>query len=82
VLLLSLAKPCAYITPAEVIKTAIAANLIENGEIGMEALDARSKMSHTYGFRKFEKIISDIAKDYYPEINKMNLKMLKFAEEV
>jgi nucleotidyltransferase substrate binding protein (TIGR01987 family) len=69
------------ITPAEVIKAALAANLIKNGEVWMDALDARNKMSHTYNFKKFEKIIIDIEKNYYPELESINLKMLKFAEE-
>jgi nucleotidyltransferase substrate binding protein (TIGR01987 family) len=68
------------ITPAAVIKAAVAANLIKNGEVWMDALDSRNKMSHTYDFKKFEQIIIDIEKNYYPELDSMNLKMLKFAE--
>lgn len=69
------------ITPAAVIKAALAANLIKNGEVWMDALDARNKMSHTYNFKKFEKIIIDIEKNYYPELKSLNLKMLKFEKE-
>jgi nucleotidyltransferase substrate binding protein (TIGR01987 family) len=50
------------ITPANVIKEAVAANLIQNGEVWMDALDARNKMSHTYSFKKFDQIIIDIEK--------------------
>jgi nucleotidyltransferase substrate binding protein (TIGR01987 family) len=69
------------ITPATVIKSAIAANLIQNGEIWMNALDSRNKMSHTYDFKKFELIIVDIKKNYFPEIENMYLKMLEFSTE-
>lgn len=69
------------VTPADVIKASIAANLINNGEIWMDALDSRNKMSHTYDFKKFEKIIIDIEKNYYPELESMNLKMLELAAE-
>lgn len=69
------------IIPATVLKAAITANLIKNGEIWMNALDSRNKMSHTYDFKQFEQIIINIEKDYYPELENMYLVMLKFAEE-
>ncbi|MDR0774716.1 MAG: nucleotidyltransferase substrate binding protein [Rickettsia sp.] len=69
------------ITPATVLKAAIVANLIKNGEVWMNALDSRNKMSHTYDFKQFEQIIINIEKDYYPELENMYLVMLKFAEE-
>ena len=48
------------ITPSFVIKAAFAAKIIENGDIWIQALDARNKMSHTYNLVIFEKIIDDI----------------------
>ncbi len=41
------------VTPNAVIKEAVAAKLIDDGEGWMMALDARNKMSHTYDFKKF-----------------------------
>jgi len=70
------------ITPSAVIKAAIAANLIQNGEVWMDALDSRNKMSHTYDFKKFKTIIIDIEKNYYPELKSLNATMLKFAAEL
>lgn len=67
------------ITPASVIKASIAANLITNGEVWMDALDSRNKMSHTYDFQIFEMIIINIEKNYYPELEKMHLKMTNLA---
>lgn len=69
------------ITPASVIRESISANLIKNGEIWMSALDSRNKMSHTYDFKKFEKIIADIEKYYCPELKNMYLTMLKLENE-
>ncbi|MCH2227439.1 MAG: nucleotidyltransferase substrate binding protein [Candidatus Caenarcaniphilales bacterium] len=52
------------ISPKVVIKEAFATKLIANGEIWMEAYDARNKMSHTYDFQKFELVIEDIENKY------------------
>lgn len=70
------------ITPATVIKAAIAANLIKNGEIWMDALDSRNKMSHTYDYKQFEMIIINIEQYYYPELEEMYSKMIKIASSV
>ena len=70
------------VTPAAVIKAAIAANIIKNGDVWMAALDSRNKMSHTYDFKKFEKIVISIEKEYYPELECMHLKMLKLSGEM
>lgn len=51
-------------TPLTTIRTAMEANLIENGQSWMNALDARNKMSHTYDFKKFEAVIADINAEY------------------
>lgn len=69
------------ITPASTIKTAISVNIIKNGDIWMEALDSRNKMSHTYDFKKFEEIILQIQNHYYFEIEDLYLKLLKFETE-
>jgi nucleotidyltransferase substrate binding protein (TIGR01987 family) len=70
------------VTPAAVIKAAIAANIIKNGDVWMSALDSRNKMSHTYDFKKFEKIVISIEKEYYPELECMRLKMLELSTEM
>jgi hypothetical protein len=48
----------------------------------MAALDSRNKMSHTYDFKKFKKIVISIEKEYYPELERMYLKMLEFSAEM
>ena len=52
------------ITPRAVLKEAIAAKLISNGEDWMSALDARNKMSHLYDFKQFDAVIDQIASTY------------------
>jgi|JI61114C2RNA_FD_contig_51_2867467_length_1244_multi_2_in_0_out_0_3 nucleotidyltransferase substrate binding protein (TIGR01987 family) len=70
------------IAPRSVIKEAIAAKVIDNGDIWMDALDSRNKMSHTYSYKDFEKIITSIEKNYYPELNNFYLKMLKISTKI
>ncbi len=69
------------VTPASVIKAAFAAKVIENGEIWMQALDSRNKMSHTYDIKVFEKIISDIDKHYLGILENMYLKLYQIKIE-
>lgn len=52
------------ITPATVIRAAYEARLVHDGQVWMDALDARNKMSHTYDFSKFEQVIADISQRY------------------
>lgn len=52
------------VTPRAVIKEAFAAKLIEKGQVWMDALDARNKMSHTYDIKQFEAVIEDIRAHY------------------
>ena len=52
------------ITPRAVLKEAVAAKLISNGEDWMSALDARNKMSHTYDFKQFDAVIEKIKGTY------------------
>ncbi len=52
------------ITPRAVLREAVAAKLISNGEDWMNALDARNKMSHTYDVQKFDAVIEKIATRY------------------
>ena len=69
------------VTPTSVIKAAFAAKIIENGEIWMQALDSRNKMSHTYNIKVFEQIISDIDKHYLGILESMYLKLYQIKIE-
>jgi nucleotidyltransferase substrate binding protein (TIGR01987 family) len=52
------------VTPRAIIRKAFEAKLVSDGQTWMDALDARNKMSHTYNFVEFEKVIEDIRKRY------------------
>lgn len=52
------------VTPRAVIREAFAAKLVTEGQVWMDALDARNRMSHTYNFAEFEKVIAAIRQDY------------------
>ena len=66
-------------TPRATIRAAFAANVITNGEVWMETLDARNKMSHTYDFKTFEKIIAAIQSDYLALFDQLHETLLEKA---
>ncbi len=51
-------------TPKAVLREAFAVGFITDGDIWMEALDDRNKMSHVYSAEEFNKVIGKI-KDKY-----------------
>ena len=52
------------VTPRAVFRKAYEANLTEHGEVWMDALDARNKMSHTYDALAIEQVVEDIDTRY------------------
>jgi nucleotidyltransferase substrate binding protein (TIGR01987 family) len=52
------------ITPATVIRAAFEARMIQDGQVWVDAMDARNGMSHSYDFPRFERVIADIAQHY------------------
>jgi nucleotidyltransferase substrate binding protein (TIGR01987 family) len=52
------------ITPRAVLKKAFEAKLVTEGDVWLQALDARNKMSHTYNFSTFEEVVKAIESDY------------------
>lgn len=52
------------ITPRAVIRRAFEAGIIRQGEAWQNALDARNRMSHTYNFEVFERVIADLRTTY------------------
>lgn len=65
------------ITPRSVIKAAFAAKLIEQGEVWMEALDARNKLSHTYDCKLFETVITNIQDRYLAALGNLYQHLLR-----
>jgi nucleotidyltransferase substrate binding protein (TIGR01987 family) len=66
----------AQITPRAIVKEAFSAKLISDGQVWMDALDARNKMSHTYNFTQFEAVIQDIQSRYLEAIGTLYLDLL------
>lgn len=52
-------------TPKTVIRSALGAKLIDDGEAWMDALDARNLMSHTYDIEDFKKIALAIRERFF-----------------
>jgi len=60
------------ITPAVVLRAAVAARLIENGEVWMRSLDARNRMAHTYDAAALDQTVGEIARDYAPAMTALD----------
>ncbi len=59
------------ITPRAVIRKAFEAGIIKDGETWQNALDARNKISHTYNFETFEKVVTDIRQHYLTVLDEL-----------
>lgn len=64
------------ITPRTVMKEAFAAQLIQEGQVWQDALDARNKMSYVYDFKQFESVINNIEAHYLPVIETLYFDLL------
>lgn len=67
------------ITPASVIRAAFEAKIINEGELWMEALDDRNKMSHTYNLQTFEAVIENIHTKYLTLFDDLYLSMTEYS---
>ena len=65
------------VIPTAVIKEAIESKLIENGDNWMAALAARNKTSHIYSFDNFNKILDQIANNYFKCFEQLYETLLK-----
>lgn len=52
------------VTPRATIRAAFAAQVITDGDLWMQALDARNRMAHTYSRKAFEAAIAEIKSTY------------------
>ncbi|GHU53968.1 hypothetical protein FACS1894132_07680 [Clostridia bacterium] len=66
-------------TPRAVIKEAFSANIIEDGQVFIDMLDARNLMSHRYDERTFNHIFLQITELFEPAIEKIYLKLKELA---
>ena len=61
------------VTPRAVIRKAFESGMIQHGSLWMDALDARNRMSHTYDFDRFEKVVEDIRWRYLAAMDELRL---------
>jgi nucleotidyltransferase substrate binding protein (TIGR01987 family) len=65
------------VTPAYVLRAAFEANIITHGELWMQALDARNKMSHVYNIKKFEEVIEGIKAHYLQLFDDLHMSLME-----
>ena len=58
-------------TPREAIKTAFLQNVIENGNLWIEMMEARNKTSHTYREEFAKQLADSILNDYFIELQSL-----------
>ncbi len=58
-------------SPKGVIKSTFNKNIIENGQLWIDMLDTRNRLSHVYDESLFNEAIQKISKDYLKEIEKL-----------
>jgi nucleotidyltransferase substrate binding protein (TIGR01987 family) len=69
------------VTPRQVIKEAVAAKVLPDGEVWINMLDNRNLLSHTYDGSVFEQAVTAIAGHYLPAMKKLHAFFLgKIAE--
>ena len=64
-------------SPKGIIKEAFNKDVIKNGQLWIDMLDARNRLSHIYDESMFKEIIKKISKDYLKEIEKLYQKLEK-----
>ena len=63
--------------PKNTIKEGFNKDIIENGQLWINMLDARNRLSHIYDESMFKDIIKKISKEYIQEIEKLYQKLKK-----
>ena len=64
-------------SPKGIIKEAFNKDVIKDGQLWIDMLDARNRLSHIYDESMFKDIIKKISKDYLREIEKLYKKLEK-----
>jgi nucleotidyltransferase substrate binding protein (TIGR01987 family) len=60
------------ITPRQVIKDAFAAKVLTDGQVWIDMLDHRNRLSHTYAASVFEEAVKAIATRYLPAMDTLH----------
>jgi nucleotidyltransferase substrate binding protein (TIGR01987 family) len=70
----------ALILPRNVIKEAFAAGLLPDGQVWIDMMDHRNKLSHTYSAIVFERAVEAIASIYLPALRVLHADFEKKAQ--
>jgi len=62
----------AIILPRTVIKEAFASGLLQEGQVWIDMLDHRNKLSHTYSERVFADAVEAVASIYLPALKRLH----------
>ena len=68
------------VTPRAVIRAAFQAQLVDDGEAWMDALDDRNKMSHTYNFEHFEVVLDNVRARYLAAMDDLHMRLFDELE--
>jgi nucleotidyltransferase substrate binding protein (TIGR01987 family) len=68
-------KPLNIPSAINVIRAAFEINLIDDGDLWVEAMKARNQMAHEYDCDAFEKTVRDIQTKYYPLLTAVRAKL-------
>jgi nucleotidyltransferase substrate binding protein (TIGR01987 family) len=60
------------VTPRQVIKEAFAAKVLADGQVWIDMLDHRNRLSHTYAASVFEEAVKAIAARYLPAMETLH----------
>ncbi len=66
--------------PKEVIKEAFASEIIPDGQIWIDMLNARNSTSHEYNLDKVNAIMTNIAETYFGELSRFNKQVKDFYD--
>ena len=66
--------------PKEVIKEAFASEIVPDGQIWIDMLNARNSTSHEYNLDKVNAIMTNIAETYFGELSRFNKQVKDFHD--
>lgn len=67
--------------PKDVIKEAFSTEIIKNGQVWIDMINARNSTPHEYNIDKVNVIIKNISSNYYEELQLFNKEIEKFNEK-
>ncbi len=68
------------VTPKAVIRAASEAQLIDDAEAWMDALDDRNRMSHTYDSAHFKEVLDNIRDSYFTPMDDLSARLFQDLE--